>query len=238
MASTPTTRLRLSKPATNDTGWGDTVNADLDALDALAPLGGLNVAATESPSTTLNVRVGSGTYRKADGTVGTYAGTTSRAMTAGSTNYVYLTDGGTLTVSTSAFPATPHVRLATVTTGTAAVTAVSDARLAGVGVQPGGAWWAVTTVTTTYTATAADGFIRADATAAAFTITLPDPATVPGKEYFIKRVNSAANNVTVATAAGTFDGAATKVIGAQYSALKVVSTGSVWAIMSTLGTVT
>ena len=56
---------------------------------------------------------------KQDGTVGTYAGISSTAMTASATNYLYLdlTSAGALTVNTTGFPTTAHVRLATVVAG-------------------------------------------------------------------------------------------------------------------------
>jgi hypothetical protein len=131
MASTYTTRVKLAKPATNDTGWGTTVNADLDALDALEPVGGLLVTSKETPSSTLEVRVEGGEFRKADGTLVSYAGTAGQALTASQTNYLYLTDAGVLAVNTSGYPAATNlVRLATVVAGTSTITSVTDDRVA------------------------------------------------------------------------------------------------------------
>ena len=48
-----------------------------------------------------------------------YAGATAQTLTDDSTNYIYLTAGGTLTVSTTGFPnpgTTPHIPLATILT--------------------------------------------------------------------------------------------------------------------------
>lgn len=58
----------------------------------------------------------------------------------------------------------------------------------------------VSLVTGTYTVPADidDQVILADATAAAFTITLPDAGQFAGKRLTIKRINAAANNVTIA----------------------------------------
>ena len=69
-------------------------------------------------------------YRKADGTIVTYAGTTSQSITTGTTKYLYLTDAGSLTVGT-AWPTggTNHVRLAVVVAGATTITSVTDARL-------------------------------------------------------------------------------------------------------------
>lgn len=131
MSTTYTTKLRLQKPAAADRNWDTPLNANADALDSLAPVGGLAVVAKETPSTTLNVRVAAGTYRKADGTAGSYAGTSSQAMTAGSTNYLWLTDAAVLTLSTSAYPTgSAHVRLATVVAGATTITSVTDDRIA------------------------------------------------------------------------------------------------------------
>ena len=52
-------------------------------------------------------------------------------MTTAATNYVYLTDSGTLTVNTSGWPASTNiVRLAVVVAGATTITSVTDARIA------------------------------------------------------------------------------------------------------------
>lgn len=129
MANTYTSKNNFAKPALNDTGWNTTLNANLDQVDTVAAVGGLAVALTEVPSASLNVKVAAGTFRASTGTIVSYAGTSSQALTASNTNYVYLTDAGTLTVSTSAFPGTAHVRLATVVVGGSTVTSITDSRL-------------------------------------------------------------------------------------------------------------
>jgi len=83
-----------------------------------------------------------------------------------------------------------------------------------------------------------DQFILADATAAAFTVTLPSAAGTAGRQYTIKRVNSGSNNVSIGTTSNQFiDGAATKTLGAQFSWLTVVSDGSIYMIVGQGGTV-
>lgn len=129
MATSYTTNTHLGKPAVADRNWNTPLNANFDALDVLAPLGALAVVTAEVPSTTLNVRVSAGKYQKADGTVGTYAGTSSQAMTTAATNYLYLTDVGTLTVNTTGYPTTAHVRLATVVAGATTITSITDDRV-------------------------------------------------------------------------------------------------------------
>src|SRR4051794_18889878 len=109
MSITYTANARLQKPAVADRNWDVPVNANVDALDALNPVGTLVVTTTETPSTTLNVRVTPGSFKKADGTIVAYAGTTSIALTASATNYLYLTDAGALTVNTTGFPASTAI---------------------------------------------------------------------------------------------------------------------------------
>ena len=132
MANTYTTNVQLAMPAPGDRTWNVPVNGNAQVLDALAPLGALAVVTTEVPSATLNVHVAAGSYLRQDGTIGMYAGSASQAMTASLTNYLYLdlTNSGVITVSTSGFPATAHVRLATVVAGPSSITSITDARVA------------------------------------------------------------------------------------------------------------
>lgn len=97
---------------------------------------------------------------------------------------------------------------------------------------------ALSTKTTTYTITEKDSVILANATSAAFQITLPTAVGITGRQYTIKRINSAANNVTVGTASSqTIDGATTKTLGTQWAFVTVVSDGANWVIVSQGGTV-
>lgn len=136
MASTPTANLALAKPARSDPNWNVTLNANFDALDALAPLAGLAVTPAEVPSASLNVRVNPGPYVKADRTLGSFAGASALALAASSTVMVWLTDAGALATG-AAWPAAPHVRLASVATGAAAITSVADARALAAVAGPG-----------------------------------------------------------------------------------------------------
>ena len=132
MANTYTPNVQLAMPAPGDRTWNVPVNGNAQVLDALAPVGALAVVTTEVPSATLNVHVAAGNYVKQDGTIGTYAGSVSQAMTASATNYLYLdlTNSGALVVNTSGFPTTAHVRLATVVAGATTITSITDARVA------------------------------------------------------------------------------------------------------------
>jgi hypothetical protein len=118
----------LQKPATADRNWDVPINANADFLDGVSAIGRLVVTPTEVPSATLNVRVTTGSYVKADGTIGVFPGVASYALPASSTTYLWLTDPGALTAS-SAFPTTAHVRLAHVVTGPTTVQAVVDERV-------------------------------------------------------------------------------------------------------------
>ena len=71
----------------------------------MAPVGALAVTTTEAPSATLDVKVAAGAYLNQDGTIGSFAGITTRAMTVSATNYLYLdlTSAGALTVNTTGF---------------------------------------------------------------------------------------------------------------------------------------
>jgi hypothetical protein len=129
MANTYTPNVALAKPGLGDRTWNVPLNANYDGLDALAPVGGLNVTTKEQPSSSLKVNVAAGSFVKQDGTIGTYAGTVGQILSSSSTSVLYLdgTASWALTIAAS-YPTTPHVRLATVVTGTNTVTSVADNR--------------------------------------------------------------------------------------------------------------
>ena len=129
MSNTYTPNTKMAMPAIGDTGWAVPVNGNCTLLDALAPVGGLAVTTTEVPSASLNVAVAAGTYIQQDGTIAAFAGTASQAIGASSTQVLYLdlTNAGTLTVA-SAYPTTPHVRLATVVAGSSTIASITDNR--------------------------------------------------------------------------------------------------------------
>jgi hypothetical protein len=129
LANTYTPNVALAQPATGDRNWNVPVNGNCTILDNLAPVGSLAVTTTETPSASLNLHVAAGQFVKQDGTIQTFAGTTSQAIAANATRVLYLdgTNSWTMTVNT-AYPASPHVRLATVVTGSSTVTSVTDNR--------------------------------------------------------------------------------------------------------------
>lgn len=89
----------------------------------------------------------------------------------------------------------------------------------------------IATKTVAYPVVSTDGTILVDATAAPVTITLPTPVGIDGRRYTVKKIDATANLVTIATAAGTIDGAATKTTAVQYTSFDFVSNGANWFIV-------
>ncbi len=129
MATTYTSNVKIGKCALGDTGWGTVVNQDLSLIDALAPVGACAVTTHEQPSTTLLVDIAAGSFIDQAGSVQTYAGVASQAITTATTKYLYLdgTASWALVVGSS-YPTTPHIRLATVVAGATTITSVTDNR--------------------------------------------------------------------------------------------------------------
>jgi len=92
--------------------------------------------------------------------------------------------------------------------------------------------------TANYTVTATDCVLTSDATAGTVTFTLPTAVGIAGRRYTFKRIDASANS-TVIDGAGseTIDGATTKTLGAQWSAITVISNGVNWLVESQLGTI-
>ena len=91
------------------------------------------------------------------------------------------------------------------------------------------------TKTSAYTAAATDYTILGNASGGSFSITLPTAVGVIGKIYAIKKIDSSANTVTIATtSAQTIDGAASKVLSIQYDGAQVQSDNVNWFIVGTI----
>lgn len=90
---------------------------------------------------------------------------------------------------------------------------------------------AATTKTSNYAATSSDCLILCDATSAAFTVTLPTASGNNGVLFRIKKTDSSAHAVTVATGGGNIDGAPTRALSTQYASLDVQSDGTSWFIL-------
>lgn len=130
--ATFTANTAMPVPASGDSPWATYYQTAFAMIDAFTPVGALAVSLHETPSTSLNVAVAAGVFENRAGAKVTYGGASSHAMTASTTNYVYLTDGGTLTVNTTGFPSTGtyHVPLATVVAGSSSITSIVDSRVA------------------------------------------------------------------------------------------------------------
>jgi hypothetical protein len=91
----------------------------------------------------------------------------------------------------------------------------------------------IATVTTNYSVGVNDYDILADATSAAFAITLPASSGFTNRELRIKKIDSAAHNVTITPTGGdTIDGAASKVISTQWVVVTLHTDGTgKWFIM-------
>lgn len=88
-------------------------------------------------------------------------------------------------------------------------------------------------VTATYTIDGRDKVVLCDATGGAFTVTLPDATLRKNQQPItVKRLNGGGNAVTVGSASGTIDGAATVSLAAQYATKVFISDGSVYHVIS------
>lgn len=100
------------------------------ALYALArQIAALGMEVYKDGDLTFGVRVG----KFFDGdTLRTFAAVEDQALTNNATNYIYVTAAGVLTVNTTGFPVpsvTPHIRLATIATGTASTSGTTGGYL-------------------------------------------------------------------------------------------------------------
>ena len=91
----------------------------------------------------------------------------------------------------------------------------------------------VTTVNAAYAVQASDIVLLADASGAAFAITLPSAVVVgAGRKYAIKKIDNSINAVTLAPAGGqTIDGAANAVLSSQNAVLVLMSDGANWQLI-------
>lgn len=128
MATAYSANARLQKPGTSDRQWDVPINANTDALDAMTAVGALVATTTETPSSTLQIRVAPGAFVLANGTVGTFAGAPAVTVAASATTYLWLDATGALATG-PAFPASAHLRIARVVAGPAAVILVVDERV-------------------------------------------------------------------------------------------------------------
>lgn len=90
----------------------------------------------------------------------------------------------------------------------------------------------ITPVTASYTALTTDTTIMANASAAAYTVTLPTAVGIAGKIYNIKKTDSSANAVTVGTTSSqNIEGSTTYSLSVQYKYVDVISDGTQWWVI-------
>ncbi len=82
------------------------------------------------------------------------------------------------------------------------------------------------TQATTYTVAANIYYVRGDATAGGFTVTLPPALNNQGRKILLKKIDSSGNAVTVSKAGSdTIEGSNTVSLGSQWDKLHVISNG-------------
>jgi hypothetical protein len=83
-----------------------------------------------------------------------------------------------------------------------------------------------------YTAATNDQVILASAASGNVQINLPAVASVPGREYVIKKTDATANTITIqANGAETIDGQNTVAMNIQYQSYTIVSDGNHWYVL-------
>jgi hypothetical protein len=83
-----------------------------------------------------------------------------------------------------------------------------------------------------YSVATSDNVIFCNSTGGNMTVTLPSAVTFASRKITVKRTNTTANTVTVGSAAGTIDGAASYIIpGGTLNSITVVSDGTNWYII-------
>jgi hypothetical protein len=91
---------------------------------------------------------------------------------------------------------------------------------------------AIATITASATLTTSQTVILCDASSGAIVVTLPAASANTGRRYFIKKIDSSANTVTIdGNANETIDGELTSELISQYDAITIVSDGSNWHIL-------
>jgi hypothetical protein len=87
----------------------------------------------------------------------------------------------------------------------------------------------IVTKTAAHTLVEGEDGVYGDATAGAFSVTLPKAALFEGRSFIITKIDASANAVTVdGDGAETISGAATVALGVQWQSTTVLSNGSNW----------
>jgi hypothetical protein len=90
----------------------------------------------------------------------------------------------------------------------------------------------VVTKTANYTLVLTDGVVLVDATSGDLTMTLPTAASAINRVFYIKKIDSSSNSVTIdANGSETIDDSLTCIITMQYDCPKLVSDGTEWWVI-------
>ena len=88
------------------------------------------------------------------------------------------------------------------------------------------------TQTTNYTITSNDTVVFADATSGNVTITLPVASGLAGYRFYVKRIDNSAHTVIITrSSTDTIDGLTSFTLDLQYTAVGLISNGSLWYIL-------
>jgi hypothetical protein len=89
----------------------------------------------------------------------------------------------------------------------------------------------ITKISANYTAGLSDHVILVTTTSGGVTVTLPAAADSAYKRFVIKKITNDTNNVTINTASGNIDNAASVVFSTAYGVRDIVSDGSAYWVV-------
>jgi hypothetical protein len=91
----------------------------------------------------------------------------------------------------------------------------------------------ITKVAANYTVASTDNTVLADATSGAITITLPNPGTISGRIYTIKKIGTGGidNALTITPTSGTIDGGANYIIYNDWTFVCLQTDGTNWYVI-------
>lgn len=89
----------------------------------------------------------------------------------------------------------------------------------------------VVSKTTSYTVTAEDDVILADASGGAITLNLPTAAGIEGVQKTVVKTDAVANVVIDGYSTETINGSTTKTLTSQYEKVTIISNGTNWIII-------
>lgn len=220
MADSTTTNLALTKPevgASTDT-WGTKLNTDLDSIDALfstGPVllltkGGTGAATASAARTNLGL-----------GTIATQAAS-AVAVTGGTVTGLTSLENSPIGQATPAAGKFTALQFTGTMTFPDATTQITAAGTFTAGVQS-------ISTNTLITASYQDHVVEVDATAGAVTVTMFTPVGNNARRVTVKKIDSSANAVIIASAQ-LIDGNASISLFRQYDAYGMYSNNTTWRI--------